>query len=67
MTDHKAATAAPSDPAALEKAEAMKPRAKAWFETLRDRICAAFEAIEAEATGPFPPEANAPGRFVRTP
>ena len=50
MTDHKAATAAPSDPAALEKAEAMKPRAKAWFETLRDRICAAFEAIEAEAS-----------------
>ncbi|WP_439491970.1 oxygen-dependent coproporphyrinogen oxidase [Bosea sp. (in: a-proteobacteria)] len=67
MTDHKAAAAAPSDPAALEKAEAMKPRAKAWFETLRDRICAAFEAIESEATGPFPPEANAPGRFVRTP
>ncbi|MFY8151030.1 MAG: coproporphyrinogen III oxidase, partial [Hyphomicrobiales bacterium] len=67
MTDHKAAAAVSSDPVALEKAEAMKPRAKAWFETLRDRICAAFEAIEAEATGPFPPEANAPGRFVRTP
>ncbi len=67
MTDHKAAAAAPSDPAALEKAEAMKPRAKAWFETLRDRICAAFEAIESEATGPFPAEASAPGRFVRTP
>lgn len=67
MTDHKAAVAAPSDPMALERAEAMKPRAKAWFETLRDRICAAFEAAEDEATGPFPPETDAPGRFVRTP
>jgi coproporphyrinogen III oxidase len=24
-------------------------RARAWFESLRDRICGAFEAIEAEA------------------
>jgi coproporphyrinogen III oxidase len=39
--------------------EALKPDAKAWFARLRDRICAAFEAIEDEA-GPNP------GRFVRT-
>lgn len=58
-------TAAPSP--ALAQAEAAKPIAKAWFETLRDRICAAFETLEDEAAGPFPPEADSPGRFVRTP
>ena len=26
--------------------EARKTRARAWFETLRDDICAAFEAVE---------------------
>jgi coproporphyrinogen III oxidase len=56
-------------PAALTQAETMKPRARAWFETLRDRICTALEAIEDEATGPFAAEAEAatPGRFLRTP
>lgn len=40
--------------------------ARAWFETLRDRICAAFEAIEDElAEGPH---AGLPaGRFTYTP
>lgn len=38
-----------------------------WCAALRDRICAAFEAIEAEAEGPFFPEAEGPGRFERTP
>lgn len=40
---------------------ALKPEAQAWFESLRDRICRTFEAIEDEAGG-----AGAPGRFVRT-
>ena len=31
-----------------ETGDARKARAKAWFETLRDRICAVFEAIEDE-------------------
>jgi coproporphyrinogen III oxidase len=39
--------------------EALKPDAIAWFAALRDRICAAFEAIE-DSAGP------APGRFKRT-
>jgi coproporphyrinogen III oxidase len=38
-----------------------------WCAALRDRICAAFEAIEDEATGPFDPQAEGPGRFDRTP
>lgn len=60
----QATPAAAFDPAVVE---ALKPRASAWFESLRDRICAAFEQVEAEATGPFPPETGEPGRFVRTP
>lgn len=45
----------------------LKARASQWFSTLRDRICADFEALEDEATGPFFPEAQEPGRFVREP
>ncbi|MDE2333192.1 MAG: oxygen-dependent coproporphyrinogen oxidase [Rhodospirillales bacterium] len=49
-------TAPPPDPSAHA---ALRPRVQAWFEALRDRICAEFEAIEADAGGPE--------RFVRTP
>jgi coproporphyrinogen III oxidase len=47
--------------------ETRKARAETWFQSLRDTICIHFEALEDEATGPFFPEATAPGRFVRTP
>ncbi len=44
----------------------LKPAARAWFETLRDRLCAAFEAIEdAQTTGPL--AHLPPGRFERRP
>ena len=41
--------------------EAYKLRARAWFEELRDRICAAFELIEDDLTGAF--VARPAGRF----
>jgi coproporphyrinogen III oxidase len=45
--------------------DARKERARAWFEALRDDICAAFETLEDEA--PLTLYADAPGRFVRMP
>jgi coproporphyrinogen III oxidase len=51
-----------------DEIEARKAKARAWFETLRDDICAAFEALEDELpTGIAETLGNlAPGRFERT-
>ena len=45
--------------------ETRKTLAKAWFESLRDQICAAFEALEDAAPQDLYP--LPPARFVRTP
>ncbi|MDA5193400.1 oxygen-dependent coproporphyrinogen oxidase [Govanella unica] len=54
MTDQMA-TPSPTDD--------QKAHAVAWFQSLRDQICAAFEAIEDDYDGPL--RDMAPGRFER--
>ena len=51
--------------AAMTQADTRKIQARAWFESLRDRVMAAFEALEDEAPASLYP--GAPGRFERTP
>jgi coproporphyrinogen III oxidase len=52
------------DPATLER---RKAQARAWFERLRDDICAAFEALEDTLPAGLPNSGEPPGRFVRGP
>jgi coproporphyrinogen III oxidase len=49
----------------LSDLEASKARARAWFESLRDQICAAFETLEDEA--PAELYGDTPGRFELKP
>lgn len=46
--------------------EARQQAARTWFEALRDRLCAAFEAVEDALAG-GPHAGLPPGRFTRTP
>ncbi len=60
MTGLRTAAATPSD-------HPMAERARTWFETLRDRLCAAFEASEDDAVAvPGGGAALPAGRFART-
>jgi coproporphyrinogen III oxidase len=52
------------DPAVLET---RKATARAWFGTLRDDICAAFEKLEDALPSGAPHGERPAGRFVRTP
>lgn len=52
-------------PAADASLEEKKAAAKAWFESLRDNLCAAFETLE-DAAGDLYADQK-PGRFERTP
>jgi coproporphyrinogen III oxidase len=47
--------------------ERQKDRARTWFEELRDRICAIFEALENALPANAPHGDLLPGRFIRTP
>ena len=47
--------------------EARKTRARTWFETLRDDICAALEAVEDALPASAPLAQNPAGLFTRTP
>ncbi len=52
------------DPAILED---RKTRARAWFESLRDDICASFESLEDDLPQDALRAGDPPGRFTRTP
>jgi coproporphyrinogen III oxidase len=52
-------------PVEMDSDDEQKAQAQAWFETLRDRLCAAFETIEDDYVAAHPNDGPA-GRFVRT-
>ncbi len=54
------------DDAGAARKPTCRRQAAAWFAALRDRICAAFEAIEDAYAGPDATTLAA-GRFVRKP
>ncbi|SHO63097.1 coproporphyrinogen oxidase [Pseudoxanthobacter soli DSM 19599] len=64
---HRADMMARGAPAASPEAEALKPRARAWFEDLRDRIHKALEDLEDEAGGLGGAVEGPAGRFTRDP
>lgn len=58
----------PTKPASVPSHDKLKEAARAWFENLRDQICAAFEAIETDAAAQNSPVLaghEEPGHFER--
>ncbi len=51
----------------IDVLEAHKASARAWFEDIRDQICAAFEKLENTVPAETAPAGVAAGRFVRVP
>jgi coproporphyrinogen III oxidase len=51
----------------MDTVETHKEQARTWFESLRDQIVAAFEAIEDALPATAPLADRAAGRFMRTP
>ena len=56
-----------ADPASEPSLDEKKALARAWFESLRDRLVAAFEALEDAAPPALYGEARAPARFALKP
>ena len=56
------ARSSPAPPRMMSDLESRKTRARAWFESLRDRIVESFETLEDEAPPSLYP--GEPGRFV---
>lgn len=54
-------------PAADAELDQSKSKARAWFETLRDEICAAFERLETDLPGSAPHGDGVAGTFTRKP
>jgi len=50
-----------------DEIETCKDKARIWFESLRDQICAAFEQLEDDLPSGMPFAKEPAGRFVRTP
>ena len=65
MADVTASPIPPGNPAARDEPDlgTRKAQARGWFESLRDRICAALEALEDAAPAALYGEAPSPARF----